>query len=96
MTLAGGTFASGGFSEGANNAAVLGVLTLTAADSFLDFGTGTVGVLSFTNLMANSNLLDDQQLDWHPRYAGHRRDDGSVDFRCYAGSQPRLLQLHRL
>jgi autotransporter-associated beta strand protein len=49
MTLAGGTFAKGNFSEGSINTAGVGALTL-AADSHLDFGTGSVGALTFASL----------------------------------------------
>jgi autotransporter-associated beta strand protein len=49
MTLGGGTFAKGNFSEGGINAAGVGALTLTA-DSHLDFGTGSVGALTFASL----------------------------------------------
>lgn len=47
MTLAGGTFAKGNFSEGSAGAPGIGALTLTATGSKIDFGTGTVGVLTF-------------------------------------------------
>ncbi len=46
VTLGGGTIAKDNFSEGSASAAGLGALTLTA-NSILNFGTGTVGVLSF-------------------------------------------------
>jgi hypothetical protein len=42
ITLGGGTFANGNFSEGSANTAGVGALNLTAAGSHLDFGTGTV------------------------------------------------------
>ena len=54
LTLAGGTLAKSDFSEGAINAAGIGALTLTAAGSRLDFGSGSVGVLSFASLAANT------------------------------------------
>ena len=57
LTLAGGTFAKGNFSEGATNAAGVGALTLTATNSRLDFGTGTVGVLSFASFSPGSFAL---------------------------------------
>jgi autotransporter-associated beta strand protein len=57
MTLAGGTFARGNFSEGTTSAAGVGALTLAAAGSRLDFGTGTVGVLSFASLNAATFTL---------------------------------------
>jgi hypothetical protein len=49
MTLAGGTFAKGNFSEGTSAASGIGALTLTATGSHIDFGTGTVGVLTFAS-----------------------------------------------
>jgi autotransporter-associated beta strand protein len=49
MTLAGGTFAKGNFSEGSASAPGLGALTLTASGSHIDFGIGTVGVLTFAS-----------------------------------------------
>lgn len=54
ITMAGGTFAKGNFSEGATNAVGMGALTLTATGSHLDFGTGTVGALSFSSLSAST------------------------------------------
>jgi fibronectin-binding autotransporter adhesin len=54
MTLAGGTFGKGNFSEGTTGAVGIGALTLTASGSHIDFGTGTVGVLTFASLTANS------------------------------------------
>jgi autotransporter-associated beta strand protein len=49
ITLAGGTFAKGNFSEGSASTPGMGALTLTASGSQIDFGTGTVGVLTFDN-----------------------------------------------
>jgi autotransporter-associated beta strand protein len=49
MTLNGGTFAKGNFSEGTTGAVGIGALTLSAG-SHIDFGTGTVGTLSFASL----------------------------------------------
>jgi autotransporter-associated beta strand protein len=49
MTLAGGTFAKGNFSEGSTSTAGAGALTLSATGSHLDFGTGTVGTLTFAS-----------------------------------------------
>ncbi|MEY2498569.1 MAG: fibronectin-binding autotransporter adhesin [Verrucomicrobiota bacterium] len=62
MTLAGGTFAKGEFSEGTagtggTSTLGLGALTLTASDSHLDFGTGTVGVLSFASFTPGAYTL---------------------------------------
>jgi autotransporter-associated beta strand protein len=47
ITLAGGTFAKGNFSEGSANTPGMGALTLNASGSQIDFGTGTVGILTF-------------------------------------------------
>jgi autotransporter-associated beta strand protein len=57
MTLAGGTFAKGNFSEGSTSTAGVGALTLTATGSHLDFGTGTVGTLTFASFSPASNTL---------------------------------------
>jgi autotransporter-associated beta strand protein len=50
MTLSGGTFAKGNFSEGSASGLGLGALILAGASSHLDFGTGTVGALAFASL----------------------------------------------
>jgi fibronectin-binding autotransporter adhesin len=57
MTLAGGTFGKGNFSEGSANTPGLGALTLTASGSHLDFGTGTVGVLTFASFTPGAFTL---------------------------------------
>lgn len=57
MTLAGGTFMKGNFSEGSTSTAGVGALTLTAAGSHLDFGTGTVGALTFASLAPGAFTL---------------------------------------
>ncbi len=57
VTLGGGTLAKGTFSEGSTGAVGLGALTLNATGSKLDFGTGTVGVLSFASFSPSSNVL---------------------------------------
>jgi len=57
VTLDGGTLAKGNFSEGAANAVGVGTLTLTASGSHLDFGTGTVGVLTFADFDPSVDLL---------------------------------------
>jgi hypothetical protein len=49
ITLAGGTFTKGNFSEGSISTAGVGALMLTAAGSHLDFGTGSVGTLTFAS-----------------------------------------------
>lgn len=57
MTLAGGTFAKGSFSEGTASSVGIGALTLTASGSHIDFGTGAVGVLSFASFNPGSYTL---------------------------------------
>jgi fibronectin-binding autotransporter adhesin len=57
MSLGGGTFAKGNFSEGTASSVGLGALTLAVAGSTIDFGTGTVGVLSFASLNAATFTL---------------------------------------
>lgn len=57
MSLAGGTFAKGNFSEGSTNAVGVGALTLSASGSTIDFGTGSVGVLTFSSLSLGGNTL---------------------------------------
>lgn len=57
MTLAGGTFAKGNFSEGSASTPGVGALTLTASGSHLDFGTGTVGVLTFASFTPGAFTL---------------------------------------
>jgi fibronectin-binding autotransporter adhesin len=56
MSLGGGTFAKGDFNEGTASAVGVGALTLTAS-SHIDFGTGTVGVLTFASLNASTFTL---------------------------------------
>ena len=41
----------------------MGALTLTASGSHIDFGTGTVGVLSFASFTPGTNTLVIGQLD---------------------------------
>jgi fibronectin-binding autotransporter adhesin len=57
ITLAGGTFRRGNFSEGTAGSAGAGALSLTAAGSHLDFGTGTVGILTFASFTSGGNTL---------------------------------------
>jgi hypothetical protein len=56
VTLNGGTFAKGAFTEGAFNTVGLGALTLTASSN-IDFGTGAVGVLTFASFNPNGFIL---------------------------------------
>ena len=57
MTLAGGTFAKGNFSEGTTGSAGVGALTLTASGSKIDFGSGSVGILTFASFTPGSFTL---------------------------------------
>lgn len=57
VTLAGGTFAKGDFSEGTAGTPGVGALTLTASGSHLDFGAGTVGVLTFASFTPGNFTL---------------------------------------
>ena len=57
ITLAGGTFAKGNFSEGTASASGMGALTLTAAGGQIDFGTGTVGILTFASFTPGAYTL---------------------------------------
>ncbi|MDQ6905557.1 MAG: autotransporter-associated beta strand repeat-containing protein, partial [Chloroflexota bacterium] len=57
LTLDGGTFAKGNFSQGTANSVGLGALTLAFTGSHIDFGTGTVGVLSFASFDPSVDLL---------------------------------------
>ena len=74
MTLAGGTLAKGNFNEGNTGAVGIGALTLSAA-SHIDFGTGSVGALSFASLNpAGFTLTID---NWTGNYA--QQGSGSTD-----------------
>ena len=57
MTLSGGTFARGNFSEGSTSSLGLGALILAASDSHLDFGTGTAGALTFASFSPGAYTL---------------------------------------
>jgi autotransporter-associated beta strand protein len=57
ITLSGGTFAKGNFSEGSTSTAGVGALTLNATGSHLNFGTGTVGTLTFASFTPGTNTL---------------------------------------
>jgi autotransporter-associated beta strand protein len=58
ITLAGGTFEKGNFSEGSASTPGVGSLTLTASGSQIDFGSGTVGVLTFATFTPGSFSLN--------------------------------------
>lgn len=57
ITLAGGTFAKGDFSEGSASTPGVGALTLTATGSHLDFGTGAAGVITFASFTPGTFTL---------------------------------------
>jgi autotransporter-associated beta strand protein len=58
IALAGGTFLRGtGFSEGSFNSPGAGALSLTVAGSHVDFGTGTVGTLTFASFAPGAFTL---------------------------------------
>jgi autotransporter-associated beta strand protein len=57
ITLNGGTFAKGNFSEGTSSTAGVGALNLTGAGSHLDFGSGTVGDLTFASFAPGGHTL---------------------------------------
>jgi fibronectin-binding autotransporter adhesin len=57
ITLNGGTFAKGNFSEGSASTAGAAALNLTAAGSHLDFGSGTVGDLTFASFAPGGHTL---------------------------------------
>ena len=57
VTLAGGTFAKGDFSEGSASAPGMGALSLAGLNSQIDFGTGSVGVLTFDTFNPSAYAL---------------------------------------
>jgi fibronectin-binding autotransporter adhesin len=57
MILSGGAFAKGNFSEGSTSTAGVGALTLMASGSHIDFGSGTVGVLTFASFTPGTFTL---------------------------------------
>jgi autotransporter-associated beta strand protein len=57
ITLNGGTIAKGNFSEGTASAVGLGAVTLAGPGSNIDFGTGTVGILTFASLNVGVDTL---------------------------------------
>jgi fibronectin-binding autotransporter adhesin len=57
VNIDGGTLAKGNFSEGAADAPGMGALTLISDGSHLDFGTGTVGVMTFAAFTPGSFTL---------------------------------------
>jgi autotransporter-associated beta strand protein len=83
VTLAGGTFAKGNFSEGTAGSAGVGALTLTASGSHLDFGTGSVGVLTFASFTPGTFMLT---IDNWSGSAG-TMGNGSTDRLIFASDQ---------
>ena len=67
ITLNGGTFVKGNFNEGSASAVGIGALTLSASGSHINFGTGTVGILTFASLNANAFTLTID--NWTGNYA---------------------------
>ena len=57
VTLHGGTLAKDNYNEGAAGTVGMGALTLTTSGSHIDFGTGTVGILTFASFSSGSNVL---------------------------------------
>jgi len=75
ITLGGGTFAAGNFSEGTTGSAGMGALTLTSAGSIIDFGTGTGSTLSFLNLVSGGNTLTLNNWTGTPNTVGNAGTD---------------------
>ena len=75
LELHGGTFATGGFSEGTTSSAGIGALTLTAINSHIDFGTGTTGTLRFASFSPGSFLLTIDNWTGNPGSAGSSSTD---------------------
>jgi fibronectin-binding autotransporter adhesin len=72
MTLSGGTFAKGNFSEGSASSLGMGALILAASDSHLDFGTGTVGALTFASFSPGAYTITID--NWTGSVAGQGND----------------------
>jgi fibronectin-binding autotransporter adhesin len=85
ITLAGGTFAKGNFGEGSATAPGIGMgtLTLTAAGSQIDFGTGTTGVLNFASFNPGTYSLMIANWTGTSNVAGN----GSTDRLIFASDQ---------
>ena len=82
MSLGGGIFAKGNFSEGTTSSVGLGALTLSA-NSQIDFGTGTVGVLTFASLNASTFILTIN--NWSGNY--NMVGSGTTDRLIFASDQ---------
>ncbi|HEX8077344.1 MAG TPA: autotransporter-associated beta strand repeat-containing protein, partial [Chthoniobacterales bacterium] len=83
ITLAGGTFAKGNFSEGSTTATGLGALTLTASGSKIDFGTGSVGTVTFASFTPGSFSVTIDNWTGTANAVG----SGSTDRLIFASSQ---------
>lgn len=85
ITLAGGTLSKGNFSEGSATApgVGMGTLTLTAAGSQIDFGSGTTGVLNFDSFNPGTYALMIANWTGTPNTAGN----GSTDRLIFASDQ---------
>ena len=83
FTLAGGTFALGGYSEGTASTTGAGALSLTAAGGKIDFGIGTVGVVSFASFTPGAFSLIIDNWSGAPGIEG----TGSTDRLIFASDQ---------
>ena len=98
MTLAGGTLGKGNFSEGTASGPGMGALTLTASGSQIDFGSGTVGVLTFASFTPGAFSLTVTNWTGTPGIVGSGSTDrlifnsnqsanlGSFTFTGYSGA----------
>ena len=82
LTLAGGTFAKGNFSEGSASSAGVGALSLTSG-STIDFGSGSVGVLTFASFSPGAFNLTIDNWTGAPGIEG----TGSTDRLIFASDQ---------
>jgi fibronectin-binding autotransporter adhesin len=83
MTLGGGSFGKGNFSEGSASAPGVGALTLTASGSHIDFGTDIVGVLTFASFTPGAFMLTVDNWTGTANTVG----DGSTDRLIFASDQ---------
>ncbi len=74
MILNGGIFAKGNFTEGTASAIGIGALTLSAS-SHIDFGSGTVGILTFASLNPSTFTLNVDNWTGTPRVVGTASTD---------------------
>ena len=75
LILAGGTFGRGTFTEGGATTVGISALTLTAAGSHIDFGTGSVGVLTFASFDPRGFILTIDNWTGTPDQAGNGLTD---------------------